>query len=316
MSVKKLAVGTAAALTAAAALTVAGAYYGYREAFGRDERRQVPSREIPKGTVYDPFREKMLENIERLMEAPYERVTVRSYDGLKLVGKLYEGNKGAPLILFFHGYRSTAERDASGGFQLCREKGWHILMVDERALGESEGKEITFGIRERFDCQTWAKYAAKRFGPETPIFLWGISMGASTVLMASELTMPESVRGIVADCGFDTPGEIIKATLRRRKWPVAPAYRLVEWGARLFGGFRMDEASALDSVKRARVPILLVHGEEDEIVPFEMVHTLREACASQVTVLTVPGAAHGISWYVDMPAYQAALLRFMEENLA
>lgn len=271
--------------------------------------------EIPDGDAYGPHKEKMLKNIGRLMEAPYERVTVRSYDDLHLVGKLYEGNPGAPLILFFHGYRSTAERDASGGFQLCKEKGWHILMVDQRALGESEGKEITFGIRERFDCQTWAEYAAKRFGPETPIFLWGISMGASTVLMASELPMPENVKGIVADCGFDSPATIIKETARRRKLPGELAGWFVGLGARIFGGFRMDEASALDSVTRARVPILLIHGEEDEIVPFEMVHALREACATPVEVLTVPGAAHGISWYVDMPAYHGALIRFMEENM-
>ena len=303
-------------LAGLAGLTVAGAYYGYHEVFQRDERRQAPIREIPEGNAYSPYREKMLDNIEKLVEAPYERVTVRSYDGLKLVGKLYEGDFGAPLILFFHGYRSTAERDASGGFQLCREKGWHILMVDERALGESEGKEITFGIRERFDCQTWAEYAAKRFGGNTPIFIWGISMGASTVLMASELPMPETVRGIVADCGFATPAAIIRETARRRKLPAALSGWLVDLGARIFGGFRMDEASALDSVTRARVPILLVHGEEDEIVPFEMVHALKEACASPVEILTVPGAAHGISWYVDMPTYQGTLIRFIEENMA
>jgi len=306
----------AVALAGVAGLTVAGAYYAFWEAFGRDEKRQAPIREIPEGSAYGPYREQMLKNIDRLVESPFERVTVQSYDGLKLMGKLYEGNPGAPLILFFHGYRSTAERDASGGFQLCRENGWHILMVDERALGESEGKAITFGIRERYDCQTWAEYAAKRFGPETAIFIWGISMGASTVLMASELPMPESVRGIVADCGFDTPGDIIKETIRRRRLPMGPTYQMVKLGARMFGGFRMDEASALDSISRARVPILLVHGEEDEIVPFEMVHRLKEACASSVEVLTVPGAAHGISWYVDMPTYQGALMKFMEKNMA
>jgi len=316
MNKKKVWKIAASALGSAAALTAAGAYYGYWEAFAKDDKRQAPIREIPEGKIYGPYREQMLENIGRLMEAPYERVTVRSYDDLKLVGKLYEGNPGAPLILFFHGYRSTAERDASGGFQLCREKGWHILMVDERALGESEGKEITFGIRERFDCQTWAEYAASRFGEETPIFIWGISMGAATVLMASELPMPASVRGIVADCGYDTPAAIIKETARRRKWPAELAGWFVGLGARLFGGFRMDEASALDSISRARLPILLVHGEEDEIVPFEMVYALRDACASPVEVLTVPGAAHGISWYVDMPAYQGALKNFMETYMA
>ena len=101
MSTKKRIAGTAALLTAAAAATVAGAYYGYWEAFRKDEKRQASVDEIPEGNAYAPYREKMLENIGKLMEAPYERVTVRSHDGLKLVGKYYEGNPGAPLILFF-----------------------------------------------------------------------------------------------------------------------------------------------------------------------------------------------------------------------
>ena len=185
------AVKKAAALAAsAAALTLGGAWYGYDVAFRRSEKRQSPIRTIPSGEPYDPYREQMLRNIDRLLETPYERVTVRSHDGLKLAGKYYEGAPGAPLMLFFHGYRSTAERDGSGGFQLCREKGWHILMVDQRAHGESEGGTITFGVRERYDCQTWARYAAKRMGPETPVFLWGVSMGAATVLMASDLSLP------------------------------------------------------------------------------------------------------------------------------
>jgi len=312
---KKLLGGAAAILTSAAAVAAAGSYYGYWASFRRDEKRQVPSREIPAGAAYDPYRTEMLETIDRLIAAPYEKVSVQSYDGLKLIGKLFVGNPGAPLMLFFHGYRSTAERDASGAYQLCREKGWHLLMVDQRALGESEGREITFGIRERYDCQTWAEYAAERFGPETPIFLWGISMGASSVLMASELEMPASVRAIVADSGFDSPVSIIGSTARRRGWPAGLAVQFVRWGARLFGGFRVDEASALDSISRAKLPILLIHGEADEIVPFEMVHALRDACASPVQVLTVPGAAHGISWYVDPPTYLSTLIRFIEENM-
>ena len=120
------------------------------------------------------------------------------------------------------------------------------------------------------------------------------------------LAHPEAIKEVAA---------IIKETARRRKMPAEAAGWLVGLGARMFGGFRMDEASALDSVTRARLPILLVHGEDDEIVPFEMVHAIREACVSPVRVLTVPKAAHGISWYVDMPTYQSALIRFMEENI-
>ena len=125
----KAAIGAAAA----AALTIAGAGYGYHLAFRRDKKRQAPIHEIPEGTGFDPYRQQMLTNIDRLLAEPYERVSIRSADGLKLVGKYYAGEEGMPLILFFHGYRSTAARDASGGFQLCREKKWHLLMVDERA---------------------------------------------------------------------------------------------------------------------------------------------------------------------------------------
>ena len=315
MSVKH-AMKTAAVLTGAAALTTAvGAWCGYRTAFQADPRRQSPIQEIPEGEGFDEYREQMLENIRILLETPYERVTVRSHDGLKLVGKFYEGQSGAPLILFFHGYRSTAERDGSGGFQLCRERGWHILMPDQRAHGESQGDTITFGVRERLDCLAWARYAARRMGPDTPIFLWGISMGAATVLMASDLPLPETVRGIVADCGFDTPAGILKETIRHRRWPLFPLYPFTALGARWFGKFRVTETSALECVRRARLPILLIHGEADHVVPCGMALALRDACAAEVQLLTVPDAGHGVSWYVDMPAYQAALLRFMEAHM-
>ena len=312
----KHAIKTAADPTGAAALTPAvRAWCGYRTGCQAAPRRQSPIQEIPKGEGFDDYRDQMLDNIRILLETPYERVTVRSHDGLKLVGKFYEGKPGAPLILFFHGYRSTAERDGSGGFQLCREQGWHILMPDQRAHGESEGDTITFGVRERLDCLAWARYAAKRMGPDTPVFLWGISMGAATVLMAADLPLPETVRGIVADCGYDTPAGIVKETIRRRRWPLFPLYPFTALGARLFGGFSVTETSALDCVRRARLPILLIHGQADHVVPCGMARSLRDACASQVELLTVPEADHGISWYVDMPAYQKALLRFMEAHM-
>ena len=302
----------AAAATAAAALTLGGAWYGYQMAFAGDRRRQSPIRTVPPGRAFDPYREQMLTNIDYLLAQPYETVRVRSYDGLELAGKYYAGDSGAPLIIFFHGYRSTAERDGSGGFRLCREKGWHILLADQRAHGKSEGRTIAFGIRERYDCRTWAEAMAKRLGPETPIFLWGISMGAATVLMSADLPMPKSVRGIVADYGYDSPGGILHANIRRHRWPDFPLYSFAALGARLFGGFRLGECSALACVARARLPILLIHGEADRMVPCSMAYALRDACASPVTLLTVPGADHGISWYVDMEGYQKALLGFME----
>lgn len=297
----------AAAVTAAAAAIGGGLFYAYNNAFQHDPKRQAGIREIPDGELYAPHKELMLKNIDALLKEPYERITIRSHDGLKLVGKYYAGPEGAPLILFFHGYRSTAERDASGGFWYCRERGYSLLMVDQRALGESEGRSITFGIKERQDCLTWVNEVIRRFGPDIKILLAGISMGAATVLMAAELPLPENVRGIWADCGFDTPEGILRETIRQRRMPEKIVYPLVHCSGRLLAGIKVDSVSAVESLRHAKVPVLLIHGEEDEIVPLSHAYALRDACASPVTLLTVPHAAHGISYYVDTDAYWAAL---------
>ena len=301
------AVGTAAVL--------GGAYYAYRVAFQADPKRIAPARSMPEGKLYDPYRELTLRNVDDLLSRPCETVTITSRDGLRLSGKYYAGQPGAPLMLFFHGYRSTSARDGSGGFQLCLRRGFSVLMVDQRAHGDSEGDTIAFGIRERQDCLDWANAAAERFGPETEILLLGVSMGAATVLMAADLPLPPQVKGIIADCGYDSPEDILRATMRRWHYPQVPTWQLVRLGARLFGHLDVKECSALESLRHARIPVLLIHGEADDVVPCTMAHALRDACASPATLLTVPGAGHGMSCYTDPEAYEKAVDDFCKEVL-
>lgn len=184
--------GTKTALALGAACAVSGTWLAYDIVFRRSERRQADHHEIPPED--EGYREESVKNIDILLETPYEAVTIRSHDGLKLRGKFYEGRSGAPLLLFFHGYRSTAERDGSGGFSLCREKGWNAMMVDQRAHGESQGKTITFGTKERYDVLDWVNWAVRRFGEDQEIYLVGVSMGAATVLMAAGLGLPPQDR--------------------------------------------------------------------------------------------------------------------------
>ena len=305
----------AALAVSAAALTIGGAWYAYRTAFQADPKRIAPVRSIPEGEAYAPHRELTLRNIDDLLSRPYETVTITSRDGLRLSGKYYAGNPGAPLMLFFHGYRSTAARDGSGGFQLCLRRGFSVLMADQRGHGDSEGGTITFGIRERYDCLDWANAAVEKFGPETKILLLGVSMGAATVLMASDLPLPPQVKGIIADCGYDSPEDILRETMRRWHYPQFPTWQLTRLGAKLFGHLDVRECSALESMKHAHVPVLLIHGEADNVVPCEMAAALRDACASHAELLTVPGAGHGMSCYTDPAAYEKALDDFCKEVL-
>ena len=120
-------------------------------------------------------RDFMLALIKELDDIPYEEVTVTSHDGLKLFGRYYHVTDGAPVHIEFHGYRSMAIRDFSGGDRIVRSLKHNTLLIDQRAHGRSEGRCISFGIKEREDCLCWINYVRERFGEDTKIFLIGIS---------------------------------------------------------------------------------------------------------------------------------------------
>ena len=273
-------------------------------------------RMMPQGDDYNGFEEVILKGIHAVLDVTeYENAEVLSHDGLILRGRYYHRMDGAPLIIFFHGYRGNFYRDGNGIFTYSKKYGYNILLVHQRAHGASEGKSITFGIKERFDCKTWADYAVKRFGPEQKILLSGLSMGAATVMMASDVGLPENVKGIMADCGYSSPKEILCSVMESIKLPSKLVYPIAKWSARLFGGFDLEEASAVQSVKNCSVPLLIIHGEADDFVPCYMSHACHEACASETIFLTVPKAGHGMSYCYGAKEYEEAIDRFFERTL-
>ena len=249
--------------------------------------------------------------IRALEAVPYERVYITSFDGLRLAARYYHVSDGAPVDILCHGYRSIAQQDFCGGFSLLREIGHNLLLIDQRAHGYSQGHTITFGLREARDCVSWTEYAIARCGPEARVFLYGISMGASTVLMASGLDLPEQVKAIVADCGFSSPAAVIQDVCRARRLPVKLTYPFIKLGARLFGRFDLEADSAVQAVARSHTPTLIIHGEADRFVPFPMCREIYAACAAPKEILTVPGAGHGQSYLVDKPAYTRTVLDFL-----
>ena len=270
---------------------------------------------IPDNDQYRDNRDFMVSIIKELNDIPYESVTITSHDGLKLFGRYYHVTDGAPVFIEFHGYRSMGIRDFCGGDRIVRSLKHNTLIVDQRAHGRSEGNTITFGIKERRDCLSWIDYVLDRFGADTKIFLIGVSMGAATVLMASELDLPENVVGVIADCPYSSPWAIIKKVGNGMKIPTAPAYPLVKLSARIFGGFDLTESSPVEAVKHAKVPILLIHGEADRFVPCDMSRTIAAACASEITFVTDPGAGHALSYIIDDKKYTDEAIKFINHCL-
>ena len=271
---------------------------------------------VPKGPVYEPHREQIIKWIKDLRAMEHTDVSVNSYDGLKLCAKYYECKKGAPIEIMFHGYKGSAERDLCGGAYRCFEIGHNALIVDQRASCGSEGRVITFGAKESRDCLVWIDYVLKNIDSEAEIILTGISMGAATVMMASSMSLPKNVVGILADCGYTSTREIIKKVMRDMKLPDKLLYPFARLAAILFGGFDPDASSPIKSMSSCHLPIIFFHGDTDDYVPCHMSKENYDACVSECKHLViVPGAGHGLSFPIDMEGYFNELSNFFDPIL-
>ena len=244
-----------------------------------------------------------------------EKVYLTSYDGLKLVGNYLHHPQAKGTILLMHGFRSNGFHDFGAAYEFYYSLGYSLLSVFQRAHGESEGKFICFGVKERFDCQSWANYVCRRMGPEHPIFLAGVSMGASTVLMATGLPLPPAVRGVIADCGYTSAWEEFKTVLKvGMHLPVHPLLEATNLVCRVVAGFGFRDCSTLDAMKVNRLPVLFVHGQADKLVPHR--HSLDNfaACQAEKRLVSIPDAGHGVSYLVDTPQYQQAVRQFLQAH--
>ena len=268
------------------------------------------------GSRTDPELDRLREERAQALSAlAHETVRITAHDGETLVGHFFPCPEQKRLIIAFHGWRSTWFRD----FVLCdrffRESGCSILYAEQRGQNSSGGSHMGFGLIERFDCADWVRWGTAHSGEGLPIYLAGISMGATTVLMAAGTPLPSAVHGIIADCGFTSPHAIFR--------------HIAHNNLHLFYGLRSQIAdllcrrklslgtSAYSTVEALRhnsqIPVLFIHGSDDRFVPVWMTYENYRACAAPKELLIVPGADHGISFFVEPERYQAAVRDFWQK---
>jgi len=299
------------ALLAALVITLSLAHYTYRICFYSPKDRQEDPYAPLEGAEYAAAAE-LLHKCTTVMEkTPFRWVCIRTDDGLTLRGRYYHVKDHAPLMLIFHGYRSSPLRDCAGGFALALRLGFNVLAPEQRGHGTSDGNVITFGIHERRDCLQWCQFANRELSHGAPIILSGISMGAATVLMASQLDLPEEVCCIVADCPYASPREIIQKVCNDRGYPVKLTYPFVWLGAKIFGRFNLHDTTAVDAVKNTSIPIILLHGEADSFVPCEMSRRIH-ASARTSQLHTFRFAEHGLCCITDPIRYEDAIISFFQ----
>lgn len=289
-------------------------YYVYRVAFYSRKKGQDDVYAVPVGEQYEPHKSEIVELIDKLSQIEYKDVYTTSFDGLRLHGRYYHVKDGAPLNIGFHGYRATSLRDFCVGANESLKRGHNILLIDQRGQGKSEGKTITMGVKEHRDVLSWVEFANAHFGEDTKIILYGVSMGAASVLMSTALPLPENVTGVIADCPYNAPKDIL-LNVCQKDMGINPkiAYPFIWLAGRLFGNFDINAVSCESAVTNSKIPVLILHGEDDRYVPCYMSEEIERANKKLVTRYTFPNAGHGISFFSDKERYRKITEAFFEE---
>ena len=191
--------------------------------------------------------------------------------------------------------------------------GRSAMLIDQRAHGRSEGSVISFGVNESRDCRLWVDFAISHFGESVKLILTGVSMGAATVIMAASEPLPKNVVSVLADCGYSSARKIICKIIAEMHLPPKIVYPFVWLGARIFGGFELEDAAPVSAAKNIKIPIIFIHGDEDSFVPYEMSRENFDECIAPKKLTLIKGAQHGSAYAHDKEAYIKALTDFERE---
>ena len=244
-----------------------------------------------------------------------EKVTVKSADGLNLSGEYaLNPEPSHQWVIAVHGYRGNhSHMFTVASFYGLR--GYNVLLPDLRGCGESEGDYVGMGWPDRKDMLQWIGWIVDR-DPEARIVLHGISMGGATVIMTSGEDLPAQVKAIVEDCGYTSVWDIFEDEMDVLfHLPAFPVLHTASAISSLRAGYSFAEASALEQVKKAKVPMLFIHGEKDNFVHTEMVYPLYEACPTEKQLLVVEGAGHGNSYIMNPTLYFDTVFNFIGNDV-
>ena len=266
-----------------------------------------------KDIIYAEYNDKNLNDAQKWLEekSNYSDKYIESYDKLQLHSYVVSQNSNKWAIVV-HGYGGSGKlmSDKSKYFY---DMGYNVLIPDLRGHGKSEGDYIGMGWKDRLDIISWINFIINE-NPNAEIVLHGTSMGAATVLMTSGENLPSNVKAIVADCAYTSAWDEFSYQLETYlKVPSYYILNVTNMVTKLKAGYSLKEASALESVKKATVPILFIHGDKDKFVPYSMMDKLYDATNSPKEKLTIEGGEHANSDLVSPFLYWLTVEDFLNQ---
>lgn len=254
------------------------------------------------------------ETDEWIKESRHNERVIKAFDGIDLFADIYmQKEKSEKWVVIVHGFGGNGRLMNYAGkvFFLC---GYNVIIPDCRGHYKSGGSYIGMGWNDRLDIIRWCD-EIKKHSENPKICLYGVSMGGASVMMSSGEKLPYNVKCIIADCGYTSVYEIFKEQLKKLHLPVFPLLNMVSMVCYIKNGFGFKKASAIEAVKKSKIPMLFIHGKNDSFVPCEMVNRLYNAKKGKKEKLIIDGAGHGVSAFIEPIEYWNKVFLFLEKYM-
>lgn len=249
----------------------------------------------------------------RVVSGDAERWSVRTSDGVTLRGWYYPSEQSRRLVVLVHGMKESWDSMAGLGHDL-HARGYDVLLFDLRGHGQSDTHRLTMGRGEQSDLRAalaWAQAAG--FSPDRIGWI-GQSMGASTVLM--EAAENPEIRVAVLDSPYGNLPELLDRQLAQHSHLPRAFNPGIVLAAHQVYGIRTDDLVPIESARRwgAR-PMLLIHGELDEIVPVRQARELARAAGRSCEAHFLSGVGHVDAYRARHDWYMDRVDRFLDTHL-
>ena len=242
---------------------------------------------------------------------------IKSLDGLSLCTQILENENSKRTVIMMHGFRAQDHSDFVGSVRFFYEMGFNVVLPHQRGHERSEGKHLSFGYFESLDCKQWVDFVISRYGEDTEIILYGVSMGSATVMISTSLNLPRNVKFCIADCGYSSTREIFSHVMcKKYHLPAFPLVNVASFICKKYAKFDIDEKTPLKSLAENTIPILFIHGEKDKFVPCDMTYKNYKACTSEKELLVVKDAYHAMSFLVAPDLCKSKVKEFIKKYLS
>ncbi|MBE8955542.1 MAG: alpha/beta fold hydrolase, partial [Quinella sp. 2Q5] len=245
--------------------------------------------------------------------ATKEAWNITSADNLNLHGVCYKPeNSDDKWVVLVHGYGLNHKAMYPFTY-FYLANGYNVLMIDQRAAGESDGTWLTMGAAESQDVALWTQEIARR-NSNAKITLHGVSMGSATAMLAAARSDAANVTSLIEDCGYTDAIKLFNVIGDAYLGISGETVAAMDSVGHGMMGYYLHDASPIGSISSAKMPTLFISGDDDGVVPVSMLSELYDASGADVKeVFTVKGAGHAQAGLNDPVGYSNAVFRFVAE---